>query len=175
MPTYGTAFAQAQADFVDYVFDRWEREGGKIRFLSWWPLFDYFYDPFLAVELTNPNDVNSPIKVIGSSPAIGGKPAVPKTITPGGLDTGFPFIGAGNAIAPFFNGPRPGKPVAEQGVLNNADAVYWLNQSANGTAKQLCQFLSTCGLLTSDGSAKSAWLRYQERAKQLRIQTVTSP
>lgn len=172
MPTYGTAFAQAQADFVDYVFDRWESEGGKIRFLSWWPLFDYFYDPSLAVELTDPNNVFSPIKVIGSSPAIGGKPAVPKTITPGGLDTGFPFIGAGNAIAPFFNGPRPGKPPTEP-LVNNIDVAYWLNQSAvAGPTKAFCQFLSTCGLASSDGTPKPAWVRYHERAKQLGVQAV---
>jgi hypothetical protein len=78
----------------------------------------------------------------------------------------------GNLLAAHFFGPlRPGKPDTEKGKANSKDLEYFLNQSANGGAyAHFCQFLSSCGLLRSDGTAKPALQRFRQWAEKLRTQ-----
>lgn len=149
-----------QAAFVDYLFEQWQLAGGRIRFISWFPFYDYFYDPKLKVALSVPSDLKSPIIVTSSSPG------VPKELAPG-----VPFIGLGNLLAPFFFGPfRPDKPTQEPDA-NSKDLEYFLNQSANGGVHAaFCQFLSSCGLLRSDGTAKPALDKFRQWAEKLRTQ-----
>lgn len=56
-------------------------------------------------------------------------------------------------------------------VLNNADLVYWLNASTSQQYTQaFCKYLSTCGLINSDGSTKKSWDTYRNWALQLQTQ-----
>jgi len=151
---------KAQADFLEYLFQEWQKVGGQIRFLSWWPLFDYFYDPELAVTLANSADPLSEIQVKAG-------PTGPQDWTKGN-----PLWAWGNQLALFFFGPfRPDKKASEQSVQTNADRVYFLQQSVgSGKYASFCRFLSSCGLLRADGTPKPVSARFRDLAKELRVQ-----
>jgi hypothetical protein len=137
-PTLGGSYL-AQAKFIEFLLKKWDELGIRIRFLSWFALYDYLYDSTLKVSLVDPTNVDSPIQVDASAHG-------EKWFTdPWGSPQ--PFFGVGNEIPGFFFGPYPPKP---------ADHVYWLNQSTTpGTpAERLARFLSSCGLLAADGRPK---------------------
>lgn len=149
-----------QAAFVDYLFEQWQLAGGRIRFLSWFPFYDYFYDPQLKVSLSDPTDFDSELLV------------QPGPTGPQSWTKGVPWWALGNLLAAHFFGPlRPNRPANEPQTPNSKDLEHFLNQSANGGAyAHFCQFLSSCGLLRSDGTAKPALDKFRQWAEKLRTQ-----
>lgn len=130
---------EKQTAFVQFLLNKWDDAGIRIRFLSWFALYDYLYDPTLKVML-DPN----------------GAIAVTSTQYPYKLPNGAPFWGTAHNLPGLFLGPHaPGSDTSKPPT--NADTVYWINQSTTaGThAQRIARFLGTCGLLTADGQPKS--------------------
>jgi hypothetical protein len=138
----------SQAKFVEFVLKHWDDVGIRLRFLSWFSLYDWFYGETLKVALTDPTSPTSQIYVSTSQ-------YDNKTYTDAGGQVQ-PYWGAAHNIPQGFLGPfAPGN----AGTPTNADAVYWINQSTTpGTpAESTARFFGSCGLLRADGTKKLAW------------------
>lgn len=145
-----------------FVLKQWDTLGIRIRFLSWFSLYDWFYEETLKVALTSPTVEDSPIYVVASQ-------SDNKTYT--AIDgTTQPFWGAAHDIPQQVLGPKaPGNTLA----ATNADRVYWINQSTTpGTAAEQVARYYGSGLMRADGTPKPAWDVLQKELTNRRKQKV---
>jgi hypothetical protein len=159
-PTLGGSEAK-QAAFLQFILNQWDDAGIRIRFLSWFTLHDFLYDPALKVHLATPADPTSTIEVETST--------YPAT-WPDPLFGEQPFWGPAHDFPYTYFGPLAAG--NQGGIPTNADRVYWINQSttAGTDAARVSRFLAHCGLLQADGTPKLAWSVLQKGLEQRRRQ-----
>jgi hypothetical protein len=127
-PTLGGS-NQKQTKFVQFLLNKWDELGIRIRFLSWFALYEYLYDPTLKVKLSDEALENSPIEFVSTQ--------YPYNLPSGPPFYGTVFWGTAHELAGLFLGPW--EPPKGSGLISNKDRVYWV----------------TCGLLRADGQPKS--------------------